>query len=149
MKAPIQSTITSLILVGLFLSAAASAQDFTLNWLTMDGGGGTSRGGAYTISGTIGQFDAGPSSGGPFVIHGGFWLPDPPACACSLTQLRDKDHIILSWSDCCAGCVLESCTDLRGREGTTEWTPVAPAPTGNSYTISMHEPRRFFRLRCP
>lgn len=44
------------------------------------GGGGTSSGGAFAISGTIGQADADPlqpSSGGAFAIAGGFWGSAP------------------------------------------------------------------------
>ena len=39
-------------------------------------GGGTSSGGAFEISGTIGQTDADPlqpSSGGAYAVTGGFW----------------------------------------------------------------------------
>ena len=47
--------ITSLCLA----SAGARAQDYTIPWHTIDAGGGTSSGGGYTLSGTIGQHDAG------------------------------------------------------------------------------------------
>ena len=36
------------------------AQNFSLDWWTMDGGGGTSTGGVYSVTGTVGQPDAGP-----------------------------------------------------------------------------------------
>ena len=49
------------------------AQTFTLESFTVDGGGGTSTGGTYTLSGTIGQPDAGALSGGNFTVEGGFW----------------------------------------------------------------------------
>ena len=39
----------------------------------MDGGGGTSTGGGYTVTGTIGQPDAGTMGGGTFSLNGGFW----------------------------------------------------------------------------
>ena len=42
----------------------AKAGDFSLDWSTIDGGGGTSTGGVYSVSGTIGQPDAGAMSGG-------------------------------------------------------------------------------------
>ena len=38
---------------------SASAQPYTIDWWTIDGGGGTSTGGVYSVSGTIGQPDAG------------------------------------------------------------------------------------------
>jgi hypothetical protein len=45
-----------LALFGMALSA--SAQSHSIDWSTIYGGGGTSTGGVYTVSGTIGQPDA-------------------------------------------------------------------------------------------
>ena len=50
----------------------AQAQ-YALDWWTVDGGGGTSTGGVYAVSGTLGQPDAGLMSGGNFTLVGGFW----------------------------------------------------------------------------
>jgi hypothetical protein len=59
---------------GILLAAGpALAQVTDLSWNTMDCGGGTSSGGAFTVSGTIGQPDAGDLSGGGFALAGGFW----------------------------------------------------------------------------
>jgi len=45
---------------------------------TVDGGGAMrSTGGAFEVSGTIGQSDAGALNGGPFSITGGFWFETP------------------------------------------------------------------------
>lgn len=52
---------------------------YQIDWYTIDGGGGTSTGGPYTLTGTIGQADAGWSSGGNYELLGGFW-PGGPAC---------------------------------------------------------------------
>ncbi len=43
--------------------------------LRIDGGGGTSTGGDFSLTGTTGQADAGQhsSSGGKFSLAGGFW----------------------------------------------------------------------------
>jgi hypothetical protein len=47
---------------------------YDLSWHTTDGGGTTSAtGGAYSLGGTIGQPDAGASSGGAYALTGGFW----------------------------------------------------------------------------
>jgi hypothetical protein len=42
--------------------SAARAQTYAINWWTMDGGGGTSTGGGYSVSGTIGPPAPLPSS---------------------------------------------------------------------------------------
>src|SRR5207253_2058998 len=52
---------------------SAKAQSYSIDWFTIDGGGGTSSGGIYSISGTIGQPDAGTLSGGSYTLEGGFW----------------------------------------------------------------------------
>ena len=63
-------------LLGMFLMAAtsASAQTYAIPWWTVDGGGAMSAsGGTYSLSGTIGQPDAGVLSGGTYSVAGGFW----------------------------------------------------------------------------
>lgn len=55
-------------------SMMASAQSYTIDWFKVAGGGGTSTGGTYAVSGTIGQPDAsGVMSGGNYSVTGGFW----------------------------------------------------------------------------
>jgi hypothetical protein len=63
------------------LHAAAGA--LVLDRQSIAGGGGWSSGGAFAVSGTLGQADAEPlqpSAGGPFTVRGGFWA-SPPAAA--------------------------------------------------------------------
>ncbi len=60
-----------LLLVGSVVVWAAGGYD--LSWWTVDGGGGRSSGGAYTLRGTVGQPDAGEMTGGSFRLVGGFW----------------------------------------------------------------------------
>jgi hypothetical protein len=54
------------------LTYAQSSYD--ISWWTVDGGGGTSTGGSYTLSGTAGQSDAGVLVGGPYALTSGFWV---------------------------------------------------------------------------
>lgn len=61
------------VLITLTLTASAQAQPYTIPWWTIDGGGGNSTGGGYTLSGTIGQPDAGVMTGGGYILTGGFW----------------------------------------------------------------------------
>jgi hypothetical protein len=61
--------------VVLLLTAVhAHSQPYSINWYKIAGGGGTSAGGVYSVSGTIGQHDAGgPMTGGSYSLTGGFW----------------------------------------------------------------------------
>lgn len=69
--------LTFIILTFLTLSTA-SAQ-YAIPWHTIDGGGGTSTDGVYSVTGTIGQPDAGATmTNGQYTVTGGFWaLPTP------------------------------------------------------------------------
>lgn len=67
--------------------ALAGPPLFTIDWSTIDGGGGTSVGDTFVLSGTIGQPDAGEMAGGDFTLVGGWWssvaapVPRPPCPA--------------------------------------------------------------------
>ena len=53
--------------------SAVGVAGYSLEWWTVDTGGGTSAGAAYTLSGTLGQPDAGAMSGDSYRLEGGFW----------------------------------------------------------------------------
>ena len=53
--------------------------DYKISWHTIDGGGGTSSGGQYVVTGTIGQHDATHSYSDDYELLGGFW-PGGPTC---------------------------------------------------------------------
>src|SRR4051794_25314161 len=65
------------ILTGLAVAPQALSQSggaYDLSWHTNHGGGSPSAaGGAYSLGGTIGQPDAGASSGGAYSLTTGFW----------------------------------------------------------------------------
>ncbi len=65
------ATAVALLLVSAWFVSAAGTYD--LSWFTIDGGGGSSGGGSYSLSGTIGQPDVGNMQGGSFGLEGGFW----------------------------------------------------------------------------
>jgi hypothetical protein len=63
-----------LALALLFCAAQLRAQTYSVDWFKVAGGGGTSTGGVYTVTGTFGQQDAGgPMQGGGYSVEGGFW----------------------------------------------------------------------------
>jgi hypothetical protein len=64
----------SICVVLLLASQIGRAQSYSIDWYKVAGGGGTSTGGTYSVSGTIGQHDAGgPMMGGNYSLTGGFW----------------------------------------------------------------------------
>ena len=55
-------------------AAQGPQQAFSVNWWTVDGGGGAlSSGPGYSLGATIGQPDAGVLSGPGYILAGGFW----------------------------------------------------------------------------
>ena len=55
---------------------AAQTGDYQLLWWTVDNGGGSSAGAAFSLAGAVGQPEAGRQMiGGVFALQGGFWPP--------------------------------------------------------------------------
>jgi hypothetical protein len=80
----------------LAIALAASTSGATLNWHTIDGGGGSSTASAARLSGTIGQPAAGVLRSGAVALRGGFWnfLPAGGAsssnCTLTVTTINDS-----------------------------------------------------------
>ena len=69
------------------LAPVALGAEYDLSWHSVVGGGGTdSIGGNLTLSGSIGQPDAGPAmTGGELSMTGGFWPGSEAFCYADLT----------------------------------------------------------------
>ena len=135
------------------LAATASAQ-LSLNWCTVDGGGGTtvSADGRFTLSGTVGQPDAsGPmlSSDGRFELGGGFWQTEIVLCDCTLSVGISGGNLLISWPGGLGGCILEYADNLVEPGTATVWHPVSPQPGGGIYVTPLTGTQRYFRLRSP
>lgn len=134
---------------GLLLQAG----DFTLDWWTVDAGGGTSTGGVYAVRGTIGQPDAGTLAGGDYPLTGGFWsilavVPSPEAPTLTITR-NEAGAVKLCWPAGATGWVLEETPDLTAPSwGESPLTPVLEG-TNKCVTITTPVGSRFFRLHKP
>lgn len=98
----------SLAVLALVLAfSSASAQPFTIDWASIDGGGGTSFGGAYSLTASIGQPDAGtPLSGGIYTLTGGFLagVGAVPSCLADFNRsggatIQDVFDFLAAWFD--------------------------------------------------
>ena len=81
-----------------FLFAPMVFAESDISWYTIDGGGGTSTGGIYTLRGTIGQPDTGVSSSELYTLSGGFWAGGS-GCMVNLTDLLILAQQWLLWSE--------------------------------------------------
>ena len=142
----------TIVASGLFLVAlghAALAQ-YSIDWSTLDGGGGTSTGGVYAVSGTIGQPDAGgPMTNGQYSVTGGFWsfmAVQTPGAPRLTIQGTTTNAVLVTWPSPSLGYALQQNSDLN----TTNWLAVIPAPEDNGTTktvsITPASGRKFFRL---
>ena len=143
-----------LLLVPLMLATqAVSAQNYSIDWFKISGGGGTSSNGQYQVSGTIGQHDAGVTmTGGGYSLTGGFWsllsvvqTAGGPTLRIFLTSTNTA---VIAWPAPSTGFHLQRNTDLT----TTNWSATgAPLTVGSEYQVVIQPPagRQFFRLAQP
>jgi hypothetical protein len=127
--------------------------NYTIDWSTIDGGGGTSTGGVYSVSGTIGQPDASATmSGGNFTLEGGFWgiiaavqTPGAPLLSifrtatntvCVWWPLPDTGWTLQQNTNSVSSVNWSNVTSGIQDDGTTKSLVINP-PTGN----------RFYRLK--
>jgi hypothetical protein len=123
--APSSQRIAIVFSVMALMITASMAQQFgpgtyDLSWHTIDGGGGTSLGGAFALSGTVGQPDAGPAlAGGAFTLEGGFWpgTGQVDDCPADITNdntvgVADLLSVITTWGSCAIPCPPHCATDI-------------------------------------
>ena len=140
----------ALILIALALAglaASTQAQSYLIDWSTVDGGGGTSTGGVYSVSGTIGQPDAsGAMTGGNYSLTGGFWSlisVVQTVGAPLLTITYSGNQAIVSWSPSVTGWTLQTNNNLA----TGTWGNYAGQVSNNRVTNSPPSGNLFFRLK--
>jgi len=154
----------SLLLAGLWLGSAviAGAQTYNLSWYTIAGGGGTSTGTntasnvVYSVSGTIGQSDAGYMAGGNYSLTGGFWgiiatVQTPGAPFLFISGVTNK-NVTLSWAAAYTGFMLQQNTAANN---TNTWVnvntntyPLVLSNGTNAVTVPVSG-NQFFRLVNP
>jgi len=125
---------------------------YSIDWSTIDGGGGTSTGGVYSVSGTIGQPDAGPTmSGGNYSVNGGFWgliAAVQTSGGPLLAVTASGSNVIVSWPSPGTGFVLQENPDLANPNG---WANSGLSITDNGTTKSVTVPasagNKYFRLK--
>jgi hypothetical protein len=146
--------LAALVAISL-LPMCARAQSYAIDWFTIDGGGGTSTGGVYTLSATIGQPDAGSMSGGTYALIGGFWsivaaVQMPGAPELHITRDPVSGAVTVFWANPSSGFELQESVDLSNARNWMS-VPVAPVVVGTNKTVNVVSPfgNRFYRLRNP
>lgn len=138
---------TSLAAMMSAVALGVTAQNYSVDWFTLDGGGGTSTGGVYSLSGTLGQPDAGgPMTNGQFSVTGGFWalpLAVQSAGAPLLSIVPSgSGKARIAWTPSTPGFVLQETTNLS----TGPWLN-APSGATNPVDVPATLPIKAYRLR--
>lgn len=139
------------VLCGLGIGAA-KAQEFSVDWFSIDGGGGSSTGGVYAVSGTIGQSDTAAMSGGDYTLQGGFWsIVALEAGTIPVLHITTAPGgVAISWSGPALDFVLQESPRLGP---SANWTDVGAPVIVNGPENTVIQPiasgGRFYRLRHP
>ncbi len=147
MKNPLKSRV---IFLALFSAMAAVAQNYSIDWYKIAGGGGNSSGGQYSLNGTIGQPDASPPmAGGSYSLTGGFWsiiAAVPTAGVPNLTITFIANGVNISWPDTGTYTLLQN-SSLGTGLWATNTSSITTANGTNSITIKPPVGNLFFRLK--
>jgi hypothetical protein len=138
--------------IGLAPVTSALAQNYAIDWFTIGGGAGTSTGGTYSLSGTIGQPNDGMMAGGNYTLQGGFWGVVAATNAPLLSIDRSTTNtIIVSWPAPATGWQLQENANLN----LTTWVDVTTVPLevgGRKQVVaplSTSPACKFYRLHKP
>jgi hypothetical protein len=141
---------TLLFAWSLLLTATGFAQQYSIDWYKISGGGGTSTGATYQVTGTIGQSDAsGAMTGGSYSLTGGFWSLISVVQTAGLPNLvitQNGNTVTVSWPNT-GSYTLQQNANLAQASG---WAPtgyqINTANGTNSISITSLAGNLFFRL---
>jgi hypothetical protein len=139
-----------LVSFALLLAISASCQSYSVDWFKVAGGGGTSTNAQYSLSGTIGQNDAGgPLTGGNYSLTGGFWAlyaiqtTNAPILRIFLTTTNTA---VVAWPSLSTGWKLQQNLNLSTAAWTTPAETVNDNGTEKFIIVSPIVGNRFYRL---
>ena len=144
---------TIVLFLSLLLPVPGFAQGYSIDWHKISGGGGTSTGATYQVTGTIGQHDVGGAmSGGSYSVTGGFWslisvvqTPGGPL----LAILHAGNSVMVSWPNT-GSFTLQQNNNLAISAGwSTSGYSISTNNGTNSITITPTAGNLFFRLAHP
>ncbi len=131
----------------------AWSQSYSIDWFKVSGGGGTSTGATYQVTGTIGQADAGGAmTGGNYSLTGGFWslisvVQTPGAPTLIITH--SGNTVKVSWPYPSTGWTLQQNSNLTVPGGWTASGGISNDGVNNFITIPSPTGNLFFRVQHP
>ena len=144
---------TFILCFSLLIPSLGFAQQYSIDWYKIAGGGGTSTGATYQVSGTVGQPDAGGAmTGGNYSLTGGFWSlvsVVQTAGAPPLTITHSGNSVKVSWPYPSTGWTLQQNSNLAVPGGWTASGGISNDGVNNYITITSPAGNLFFRLQHP
>ena len=140
------------IVLPLSFILSAPGQSYSIDWFKVSGGGGTSTGGVYSVSSTIGQHDAGgPMTGGNYSLTGGFWalisvVQTPGAPTLYISQ---SGNTVKVYWQAVSGWNLQQNSNLANPGGWSVNSSWATSNGTNYLNIASPTGNLFFRLSNP
>jgi hypothetical protein len=141
--------LTAAEVQALFQAGSAGKCFFAIDWFEVAGGGGTSSDATRSLSGTIGQADAGgPLTNAQFSLVGGFWAVPIAVQVTGAPIIRivpaGPGFAAISWAPPTPGFHLQVSDSLTS----PNWSN-APSGTTNPITVPATLPQKFYRLIQP
>ncbi len=142
------------LLFCLLIPTISFAQSYSIDWYKIAGGGGTSAGGVYSVTGTIGQHDAGGAmTGGNYSLTGGFWsliaVAQTPGLPNLIIVPNGASSVKILWPDPATNSyTLQQNVNLASAGGwATTGYAISNANGTNSIIITPPTGNLFFRLK--
>ena len=145
----------SLVILCLILPPLGFAQPYSIDWYKIAGGGGTSTGGTYQVSGSLGQPDAsGAMSGGRYSVTGGFWalinVVQMPGVPKLIIVPNGANSVKILWPDPTTNTyTLQQNANLALANWVTSGYAISNVGGTNAITITPPTGNLFFRLANP
>ena len=145
---------TLILAWSLLLTATGFAQQYSIDWYKIAGGGGTSTGATYQVSGTIGQPDAsGALSGGQYSLTGGFWslinVVQMPGVPDLLIVPNGANSVKILWPDTGSYTLQQNNNLAVPGAWSTSGYAISTSNGTNSIAITAPTGNLFFRLSNP
>jgi hypothetical protein len=159
---PIRTISWAPLLLLISVSTAMAEARFAITSSAIDSGGNRSEfvsgkgeePSRFTLTGTVGQLEAAPILANlRFAIQPGFWneyhVIQQPGAPRLVIRHGAIGVVVLAWPVSVEGFILEQSYDLTPQSWTAVLIPVVDTATEHTVTVSITEPRMFFRLRHP
>ncbi len=133
--------------------AGDALAQYSIDWYKIAGGAGTSTGGVYSVSGAIGQPDAGGAmTDGNYSLTGGFWsliAVVQTAGSPTLTVSHSGNSVIVSWPNTGSFTLQQNSNLTATANWTTSGYSISTSNGTNSITITAPTGNLFLRLANP